>query len=244
MGDPAALAQSLRALGDRAASVSLIEALQRVIDACVEIFAVRGSGLMLADERGDLHYVVSSDGPGRLLETLEAEVNEGPCVFTYIDNAVVTTEDVTADPRWPALADGMRGEQVRAVLGVPIRLAGTSVGSLDAYRDAPYRWRDDEIAALQRYAEVIEGLLATAVRAEQSTEVVGQLQYALDYRVSIERGIGFLMARDGVSSVQAFGRLRTAARSHRRKVVDVAEDLLRTGSLPGEGAPSSEGPSS
>jgi len=239
VGDPAALAGSLRALSERAADVSLIEALQRVIDACVEIFAVRGCGLMLADQQGDLHYVVSSDGPGRLLEKLQSEVNEGPCVFTYIDNDVVATEDVTADSRWPALADGMRGERVRAVVGVPVRLAGSSLGSLDVYRDAPYRWRDDEIAALQRYAEVIEGLLATAVRAEQSNEVVSQLQYALDYRVVIERGIGYLMARDGLTSVQAFGRLRAAARSTRRKVVDVAEDLLRSGSLPGEAAASS-----
>ena len=50
----------------------------------------------------------------------------------------------------------------------------------------------------------------------------------------IERGVGYLMARDGVDAVVAFNRLRRAARSTQTKVGDVATHLLDTGRLPTE----------
>ncbi len=53
----------------------------------------------------------------------------------------------------------------------------------------------------------------------------------------IERGVGYLMARDRVDAVRAFDRLRRAARTNRHKIGDVAQHLLDTGSLPGDARP-------
>ncbi|HEV2931156.1 MAG TPA: ANTAR domain-containing protein, partial [Propionibacteriaceae bacterium] len=60
----------------------------------------------------------------------------------------------------------------------------------------------------------------------------GQLQYTLDYRVLIERGVGYLLARDDVDAVVAFNRLRRAARSTQTRSGDIATNLLETGQLP------------
>ena len=65
--DPDALAASLRrlaALGEPGASV--FEALRHVTEACVDLFGVAGSGIMLADEQNIPRYVAASDGPGRM----------------------------------------------------------------------------------------------------------------------------------------------------------------------------------
>lgn len=51
----------------------------------------------------------------------------------------------------------------------------------------------------------------------------------------IERGVGYLMARDNVDAVTAFNRLRRAARSTQTKIGDVATHLLETGQLPTDG---------
>jgi AmiR/NasT family two-component response regulator len=51
----------------------------------------------------------------------------------------------------------------------------------------------------------------------------------------IERGVGYLMARDRVDAVVAFNRLRRAARSTQSKIGDVATQLLETGRLPTDG---------
>ena len=56
--------------------------------------------------------------------------------------------------------------------------------------------------------------------------MVEQLQYALDNRVTIERAIGMLMARHDVDAVAAFHLLRQNARSARRKVADVAREIV------------------
>ena len=51
----------------------------------------------------------------------------------------------------------------------------------------------------------------------------------------IERGVGYLMARDDVDAVTAFNRLRRAARNTQSKIGDVATGLLGTGRLPTDG---------
>jgi AmiR/NasT family two-component response regulator len=56
----------------------------------------------------------------------------------------------------------------------------------------------------------------------------------LDYRVIIERGVGYLMARDGLDSMTAFNRLRRAARDTQSKIGDVAQRLVSSGRLPTE----------
>jgi AmiR/NasT family two-component response regulator len=42
------------------------------------------------------------------------------------------------------------------------------------------------------------------------------------------------MGRDGLDHADAFNRLRRASRNTRRRVGEVAEELLRTGTLPDE----------
>lgn len=233
--DPDALAASLRrlaALGEPGTSV--VEALRHVTEACVDLFGVAGSGIMLADEQNIPRYVAASDGPGRMLEVVESETGQGPCTEAFVNNAVVPSTDVTAEERWPDLAAALRPHGVRAVLGLPVRLGGISVGTLDVYYDRPHVWMDDECQALGRYRDVIESTLAAAVAAHNAGELAAQLQYALDYRVIIERGVGYLMARDQVDSIAAFTRLRRAARDTQSKIGDVAQQLVSTGYLPAE----------
>jgi GAF domain-containing protein len=235
--DPDALAASLRrlaALGEPGTSV--VEALRHVTEACVDLFGVAGSGIMLADEQNIPRYVAASDGPGRILEVAESETGQGPCTEAFVNNAVVPSTDVTAEERWPDLAAALRPHGVRAVLGLPVRLGGVSVGTLDVYYDRPHVWVDDECQALGRYRDVIESTLAAAVAAHNAGELASQLQYALDYRVTIERGVGYLMARDQVDSITAFTQLRRAARDTQSKIGDVAQRLVSTGRLPGETA--------
>jgi GAF domain-containing protein len=230
----AALAESLRRLSlSREDNGSVISALEAVLAACVDLFGVGGAGVLIADEDDMLRYVAASDGPGRILETTEADAGEGPCTEAFVTAQVVTSRDVTADgERWPTLARTLADQPVRAVLGVPVRLGGVPVGTLDVYMETPHDWDESEVSALSRYAEVIATTLSAAVQAHTAGEMAKQLQFALDYRVVIERAVGYLMARESVDAVAAFNMLRTAARSSRTKINMVAEHLLTTGALP------------
>jgi GAF domain-containing protein len=232
--DDAALAESLRRLSQpRDDDGSITSALQVVVAACVDLFAVDGAGVLLADEQDVLVYAAASDGPGRLLEQTEAQVGEGPCTEAFVQGQVVTSRDVTAETeRWPALARVMAEHPVRAVLGTPVMLGGVPVGTLDVYQERPHDWDDSEMAAIGRYAEVISAILGAALQAHTAGELARQLQYALDYRVVIERAVGYLMAKESMDAVGAFNALRTAARSRRTKIGLVSEHVLETGALP------------
>ncbi|MGY5884775.1 ANTAR domain-containing protein [Modestobacter lacusdianchii] len=232
--DAQALAASLRRLNDQHDSAMLEASLRRIVESCVALFGVDGSGVMIADEHSELRYAVASDGLSHLLETTQMETGQGPCVDTFVREEATSCADVADDPRWPLLAPVLRGKGVAAVLGVPVYLSGLCVGSLDVYRTSVQDWDDSEADALVRYAEVVEAMLTAAVSADRAGELAAQLNYALDYRVPIERGIGYLMARDHIGHTEAFTRLRAAARKHRRKIGDVAQTLLITGRLPGE----------
>jgi GAF domain-containing protein len=232
--DAAALADSLRKLATSGQGHdNVVSALEQVLDACVALFSVDGAGILVADEQDILRYVAASDGPGRILEQVETEAGEGPCTTAFVTATVVTSRDVTAETqRWPVLSEAMAHQPVRAVLGTPVRIGGVPVGTLDVYRKNVHDWDDSEVAALARYAEVVATTLTSALRAHTAGELARQLQYALDYRVVIERAVGFLMAKESIDAVVAFNRLRTAARSRRTKIGEVAEHVLERGTLP------------
>jgi GAF domain-containing protein len=231
--DGEALVISLRRLATATmASNGVIAALTDVTRACVDLFGVTGSGIMIADEQNITRYVTASDGPGRQLEKAETDTGQGVCISALVNNRVVSTPDLLTDVRWPELAARLAPYGIRAVLGVPVRLGGVPVGTIDVYLDRVHDWDESEERALGRYGDVVETTLAAALRAHAAGELADQLQYALDYRVVIERAVGYLMARDGVDAVVAFNRLRRSARNQRTKIGQVAEELLSTGRLP------------
>jgi GAF domain-containing protein len=205
-------------------------ALQQVCVSAVGAFGVRGAGLMMLDSA--LRDVAASDEPARLLEQAQAETGEGPCVETLVLDRIVTTDDLHTDTRWPRLAERMRGTPVRAALGVPAHAGGGAVGSLDVYHDHVHEWDPSEVDALPAFNGVVEAVLASALLAELRETIVEQLQYALDHRVTIERAVGVIMGRERIDPVAAFTVLRNEARAKRRKVVDLAAELLTETSAP------------
>src|SRR3954451_5868866 len=235
--DPARLASSLRRL-EPATDLGTAAALRQVVDACVELFQVTGSGLLVADQDDTMRAAAVTDGPGRVLEDVQEQTGQGPCVDSFVNRETVTTDDLACEDRWPASRDVLVSHGVRAVLAVPVVLGGVTVGSLNVYMNRPHHWDDSEIAALSRYRELLEAMLDAALQPRHSGELADQLKYAIDYRAVIERGVGFLMASRGLNAVEAFNLLRRTARDQRRKVTDVAQELLSAGTLPRSSSPS------
>lgn len=234
--DAEAVNASLRRLTTRGTERDgddLLAALDEVVTACVDILGVTGSGVMLADETSEIHYVAASDGQGRLLEKAESQTGQGPCTDAFVQDRVVWSDDVRTDERWPHFRALVEGQpELRAVMGVPVTLGSVRVGTLDVFRDHPHAWTEAEREALARYSTVVQATLTAALAAHTAGEQAAQLQHALDYRVVIERGVGYLMARDRLDAAAAFERLRQTARSSRTKIGLVAQYLLDTGRLP------------
>ncbi len=225
--DHEALALSLEELDlPNGGDGGLETAIERVVRGAASVFTGSGVGLMLITDDGvTLRYVASSDDVARTLELAHERSGEGPCVDAFVRDDCVGTDDLATETRWPALRAQLLGQPIRAVLGLPTRL-GAPVGTLNLYCDRPRAWDASEIAALGAYNSVLEARLGGAIMAQRQGELVDQLQSALDGRVTIERAVGLLMGRDGLDGPAAFEQLRQTARSSRRRVREIAEEML------------------
>jgi GAF domain-containing protein len=229
--DEEALRSSLQRLREAAFDADVAGVMKRTVDAVRGVFGYGGAGIMFVTEAGYLSYVAASDEASRQLEEAQASAGQGPCYESYVYAREVVSSDVHADSRWPDLRARLSA-QLRAVAGTPILLGGSPVGTLNVYRGEPVEWDKSDVNALIAYSGLIAEVLATALAAQEHGIVADQLQYALDYRVVIERAVGYLMGTHRLDAVTAFDLLRRQARDSRRRVADVATELLGSSTGP------------
>ncbi|MGB8005319.1 MAG: ANTAR domain-containing protein [Gaiellaceae bacterium] len=86
--------------------------------------------------------------------------------------------------------------------------------------ELPLRISDGELGRLTEYADAQER------KVQELQATVAQLQFALEARVAIERAIGMLAERFNLAVYDAFEVIRSAARTSRREVRSLAEELL------------------
>jgi GAF domain-containing protein len=205
----------------------LLGGLQRVVDATRTVVGVDGAGLTLAHEDGPPRWVATTDRAMELLEQIQEDFGEGLCLAAYAEDRVVAVEDLRRVPRWDRTAAVVGQLQVRGMVGVPVRLAGQPVGTLNAYSTSPRAWSAQEIDALEALAAVTADLVRTATELANREVEVAQLRQALVGRVWIEQAKGVLAGTQGISPDTAFQQLREQARSSRRKLADLAREVVQ-----------------
>ena len=232
--DEEALLSSLQRLRQAALDADVASIMKRAVNSVHGVFGCSGAGTMFITESGQLSYVAATDESGRRLEEAQAAVGQGPCYDAYVYATEVVTGDLHADGRWADLPVD-RLARVRAVAGLPVMLGGSPVGTLNVYRDEPGDWDDSDINALRAYSDLIAEAIGAALAAREHSALADQLRYALDYRVVIERAVGFLMGAHGLDAVTAFNVLRKRARDSRRRVADVAAEVVGQSGPPAAG---------
>jgi GAF domain-containing protein len=205
----------------------LLTGLQRVTEATRTVVGVDGSGLTLAHEDGRPRWVAVSDAAMELLEQVQHDFGEGPCLLAYAEDRVVAVEDLRSELVWDRIAAVVAQLRVCGVLSVPVRLARQPVGTLNVYATQPRAWSPEEVEAVGAFAVVTAELVRAGVELAVREAEVAQLRRALTSRVWIEQAKGVLVATQGVTPDEAFQQLRTRARSSRRRVADLAQEVVQ-----------------
>jgi GAF domain-containing protein len=205
----------------------LLVGLQRVVEATRTVVGVDGTGLTLAHEDGRPRWVAVSDAAMELLEQIQHDFGEGPCLAAFAEDRVVAVEDLGSERVWDRVAAVVGQLQVRGVLSVPVRLADQPVGTLDVYASQPRARSPGEVQALGALAVVTAELVSTGVELANREVEVAQLRRALASRVWIEQAKGVLAATRGVDPDAAFQQLRRQARSSSRKLADLAQEVVQ-----------------
>jgi GAF domain-containing protein len=223
----AGLRQALDQLADlRTTPVTVEEALDRVVASADALFGVDGTALMLVDRDQVLRNLAISDRRAALLEELQAEQGEGPCVDAFDDKQPVSADDLGREDRWPAFSPAAAAGRLLAVLASPIPYSEQAVGVVAVFAGEPHPWTEAEREAIVAFTDLVALLILNAMKATERGRLAEELQGALDSRVVIEQAKGVLVGRHGLTTRQAFERLRRQARDQRRPLPEVARAVV------------------
>ena len=202
----------------------LIEFLHLVTAHTSELVRADAAGLLLADHRGRLQLMAATDERAKLLELFQLRAHEGPCQDCFRHGKAVINADLAAAGQvWPHFSPHAVEAGFLAVHAFPLRLRGTVIGALDIFGNEARQMAPADVRIVQALADIATiGLLhERAIR--QSEMLTAQLQVALNSRVVIEQAKGALSQIHAISTDEAFELMRAYARSHRRRLRDVAQ---------------------
>jgi GAF domain-containing protein len=209
------------------ADFDVVELLTTLADRCVEVLDVSAAGLMLASPEGELRVVASSSEAMRLVELFELQSQEGPCLDCYRTRQPVLNQHLgRGEGRWHRFEPVALEAGFRSVHALPMRLRGDVIGALNLFRADQGDLEEADVETGQALADVATITILQHRAVLESQLVNAQLSQALHSRIVIEQAKGVLAERLGLDMEEAFGRMRTHARNHNLKLVDVAESII------------------
>ena len=223
----AALARAFVRLADTLASdFDIVEFLHGLTVDSVEILGAEAAGVMLADTRGELRLIASSEERMRLLELFELQGAQGPCLDAFSSGRGVQASAADSRSRWPVFASEASAVGFRRMCAVPLRVRTRVIGALNLFRGGDELFTDAEMEIAQAMAEMAAIALIQERALREHNLLTEQLQAALNSRVVIEQAKGMLAEYLAVTVDEAFQLLRKYARDNNRKLTEVASDVV------------------
>ena len=187
-----------------------------------------GAGIMLMWGDVPRGSVCTTDEVSALIEQLQYDLGEGPCVDAHQLERPVLEPDLAdpTDPRWLAFAGPALDAGVRAVFGFPLRIGAVRLGALNLYRDRPGPLDGEQHAD----ALVMADVAAEAVLLLQAEAPVGEIAAELDaggdFQYVVHQAAGMVSVQLDVTVGQALIRLRAYAFGNDRPLRQVARDVV------------------
>lgn len=195
--------------------------------ACVEFLDVTSAGLMIVDPAGRLRVMASSSERSRLLELLEIQNDEGPCLDCHRTGAPVLVSDLSAENgRWPTFTREATRVGFCAVYALPMRLRAETIGALNLFHRDANAVSEASLRTAQALADIATIAILQQRAVQASTDLAVQLQTALNTRLVIEQAKGLLSEREKSDMAAAFDLLRGYARRAGRKLSEVAAAVI------------------
>jgi GAF domain-containing protein len=202
------------------------ETLQRIVNLAVEhLDACEFAGISYMDGRRITSPASSHEVP-RILDAIQSEVDEGPCIDAIRDREVFRTGNLPAEARWPQFSRRAHDETgVTSILSVRLFADQDTMGALNLYSTHADAFDDIDVA----FAAVFATHAAVAM---DSARREAQLEHKAGSRDLIGRAKGILMSLEHVSDERSFELLREASQRLNVKLRDVAQQVNDTGQLP------------
>jgi len=209
---------------------SLEATLQRIVTLAVAtVDGCDAAGVFLA-EHGQVTTAASSDPVVVVLDRLQIDSGEGPCLDAVAEQGTVYADDLATGQRWSRFGPAAVDAGIRSVLA--FRLSARRASALNLYATMPAAFGATDRAKGLIFATLAGIALDTAERRADEEERFDNLHHALRTRELIGQAQGILMERERITGDQAFDVLRRASQHLNIKIRDVAHTLVETGETP------------
>jgi GAF domain-containing protein len=205
----------------------VVDLFHELAASCVDLLEISAAGIMLRDAGGHLRVMSSSSERSRLLELMEIQNEDGPCLDCHREGEPIVVGDLLAErARWPRFGDEALRVGFRAVYALPMRLRADTIGALNLFHEVAGGVSDESLRLAQALADVATIAILQQRAIQSSAEVSQQLQAALSSRVVIEQAKGLLAGRLDIDVAAAFELLRGHARSTSQRLSVLAEGVV------------------
>lgn len=205
----------------------LVEFLHALTTKAALVSGAASVGLVLTDHHDRVRYMASSNEDGRMLELLQIQNDDGPCLDAITQGWQVVNADLgEAGDRWPRFAPAARALGFQSVHAFPMRVRTQTIGALNIFGTDSTRFHSDDVRVVQALADVATIAIIHERLRHEAELIATQLQNALNSRIVIEQAKGALARAEGISTSEAFDLIRTMARSTGRRLHDVASAVV------------------
>jgi GAF domain-containing protein len=212
----------------------------RLCTICAEVTGVTGAGIMLMSGDTPRGSVCSTDEVSALIEQLQFDLGEGPCIDACQQDRPILEPDLVdpAVPRWVSFTGPAVEAGARAVFGFPLQVGAVRLGALNLYRDRRGPLRDDQHADALLLAETAAQALLLLQADAPPQSLATELEANANFQFVVHQAAGMVAAQLDITVGEALVRLRAYAFGNSRSVTEIArhvvERRLRFDALPGE----------
>ncbi|WP_199339976.1 GAF and ANTAR domain-containing protein [Mycobacteroides chelonae] len=214
----AKMADAARRMQQEHSSVEMT--LQSITTAALEnVPGVEQAGITLVTGQYTIESRAATSEVPRILDEIQQELREGPCVQSAWEHETVYAEDLAETTRWPEFAKAAVKLGVRSMLSFQLFTYGENLGALNLYSRSPQAFGADSYdagLALATHAAIV------LVAAQRESQWVS----ALASRDIIGQAKGMLMERFAIDAAQAFTLIRQLSQESNTKLVDVARAIV------------------
>lgn len=160
----------------------------------------------------------------RSVDESQYAADSGPCI-----DAIRTGEEIRAplpSPAWPEFSEAAERASIRSVWSLPLTVQERVTAALNLYSTMEAPWEGSSAGPARLLARQAAAVLDHGLTLARSEHVNVTLRRALETRTVIGQAQGVLMARQGISSDDAFDILRRASQRTNRKLRDVAAEIV------------------
>ena len=124
-----------------------------------------------------MRFVATTDEQIMVIQHLQIELGEGPCILCYQSGEAVAAGDLATEQRFPRFAARAVEAGLGAVHSFPLRLDGRALGALDLYSREAQALDAEEMAAGQILADVAAAYVFNAQARADATASAAALRY-------------------------------------------------------------------